>query len=73
MEDLSTRTVQEVLDDHLKLDEHFGAEEVWRRIVEEDIRRNVSEDIVKSSKSRVPSPYAKVPLRPAGVSGPLSW
>jgi hypothetical protein len=46
MEDLSARTAQEVLDDHLKLDEHFGAEEDWRRIVEEDIRRNVSEDIV---------------------------
>jgi len=27
MEDLSTRTAQEVLDDHLKLDEHFGVEE----------------------------------------------
>jgi hypothetical protein len=46
VEDLSARTAQEVLDDHLKLDEHFGAEEDWRRIVEEDIRRNVSEDIV---------------------------
>jgi SnoaL-like domain len=46
MEDLSTRTAQEVLDDHLKLDEHFGAEEDWHRIVEEDIRRNVSEDVV---------------------------
>ena len=46
MEDLSSRTAQEVLDDHLKLDEHFGAEEDWRRIVEEDIHRNVSEDIV---------------------------
>jgi len=38
MEDLSACTAQEVLDDHLKLDEHFGAEEY--------IRRNVSEDIV---------------------------
>jgi hypothetical protein len=46
MEDLSACTAQEVLDDHLKLNEHFGAEEDWRRIVEEDIRRNVSEDIV---------------------------
>jgi hypothetical protein len=46
MEDLSTRTAQEVLDDHLKLDEHFGAEKDWQRIVEEDIRRNVSEDVV---------------------------
>jgi hypothetical protein len=46
MEGLSTRTAQEVLDDHLKLDEHFGAEKDWRRILEEDIRRNVSEDVV---------------------------
>ena len=46
MEDLSTRTAQEVLDDHLNLAERFGAEEDWRRIVEEDLRRNVSEKIV---------------------------
>ena len=46
MEDLSARTAQEVLDNHLKLNEHFGAEEDWRSIVEEDIHRNVSEDIV---------------------------
>ena len=46
MEDLSTRTAQEVLDDHLNLTERFGAEETWQRIVEEDIRRNVSEDVV---------------------------
>ncbi len=46
MEDLSKRSAQEVLDDHLNLTEHFGAEESWERIVEEDIRRNVSEDIV---------------------------
>jgi hypothetical protein len=46
VENLSSRTAQEVLDDHLKLDEHFGAEEDWRSIVEEDIRRNISGDIV---------------------------
>ena len=46
MEDLSERSAQEVLDDHLSLTERFGAEENWQRIVEEDIRRNVSEDIV---------------------------
>ena len=46
MEDLSTRTGQEVLDDHLILTERFGVEETWQRIVEEDIRRNVSEDMV---------------------------
>jgi hypothetical protein len=46
VEDLSKRSAQEVLDDHLNLTERFGAEENWQRIVEEDIRRNVSEDIV---------------------------
>jgi hypothetical protein len=46
MEDRSIRTAQEVLDDHLKLDEHFGAGEAWHRILEEDIRRNASEDVV---------------------------
>ena len=35
-----------MLDDHLNLDENFGAQEDWRRIVEEDIHRNVSEEIV---------------------------
>ena len=44
MENLSARTAREVLDDHLMLDEHFG--EDWQRIVDEDISRNVSEDIV---------------------------
>ena len=46
MEELSSRTAQEVLDDHLNTDEHFGVEQDWQRIVEEDIRRNVSEEIV---------------------------
>ena len=46
MEDLSNRTAQEVLDDHLNLSEHWGAEEAPERIAEEDMRRNVSEDIV---------------------------
>ena len=53
-QDLSSRTAQEVLDDHLNLAEHWGAEEGAQRIteedieraIEEDIRRNVSEDIV---------------------------
>ena len=54
MEDLSSRTAQEVLDDHLNLAEDWGAQEGAERIAEEDlerafeedIRRNVSEDIV---------------------------
>jgi len=55
MEDLSNRTSQEVLDEHLNLAEDWGAEdggaepiteEAIEQAVEEDIRRNVSEDIV---------------------------
>ena len=54
MEDLSSRTAQEVLDDHLNLAEDWGAHEGVERVtkedieraVEEDMRRNVSEDIV---------------------------
>ena len=46
MEDLSTRPAQEVLDDHLNLAEHWGGEGGFERILEEDLRRNVSEDIV---------------------------
>jgi hypothetical protein len=54
VEDLSGRTAQEVLDDHLNLAEDWGAqegaeritEEDIERVVEEDMRRNVSEDIV---------------------------
>lgn len=53
MENVSKRTAQEVLDDHLNLSEHCGAEEAaesiaeedMERIIEEDVRRNVSEDI----------------------------
>jgi SnoaL-like domain len=46
MEDLSSRTAREVLDDHLNLAENWGAEEDIERIIEEDMRRNVSEEIV---------------------------
>src|SRR5918994_1641825 len=46
MEDLSNRTAQEVLDAHLNVAEHGGGEGVFERGLEEDIRRNVSEDIV---------------------------
>src|SRR3954463_10157804 len=54
MENLSSRTAQEVLDDHLNLAEDWGAKEGAEhvtegdiaRTVEEDMRRNVSEDIV---------------------------
>ncbi len=46
MEELSKRSAQEVLDDHLNLAENWGGEEGFESILEEDIRRNVSEDIV---------------------------
>jgi hypothetical protein len=46
MEDLNTRTAQEVLDDHLNLAEPFGGEGDIERVVEEDLRRNVSEEVV---------------------------
>jgi SnoaL-like domain len=55
MEDLSNRTAQEVLNDHLNLAEYWWAEdggaepiteEAIEQAVEEDMRRNVSEEIV---------------------------
>jgi hypothetical protein len=46
MEDLSSRPAHEVLDDHLNLAEHWGGEGGFERGLEDDIRRNVSEDIV---------------------------
>src|SRR5215210_7345245 len=46
MEELSNRSAKEVLDDHLNVAENWGAKEDTERIVEEDMRRNVSEDKV---------------------------
>ena len=46
MEDLSSRTAQEVLDDHLNLAENWGGERGFESGLEEDLRRNTSEDIV---------------------------
>jgi hypothetical protein len=46
MENLSSRTAQEVLDDHLNLAKNWGAKGDIEHILEEDIRRNVSEDLV---------------------------
>jgi hypothetical protein len=45
MEDLGSRTAHEVLDDHLGLSENWGGEAGFERILEEDIRRNLSEEI----------------------------
>jgi hypothetical protein len=46
MEDLSSRTAQEVLDDHLNLAENWGGEVGFERGLQEDLRRNLSKDIV---------------------------
>ena len=45
MENLGSRTAQEVLDDHLNLAENWG-EVGFERGLEEDLHRNTSEDIV---------------------------
>lgn len=46
MEDLSARSAREVLDDHLNIAQEWTGEEDIEAIVQEDLRRNVAEDIV---------------------------
>ena len=46
MEDLSTRTAQEVLDDHLNLAENWGGDGGFERMLEVDLERNYSKEIV---------------------------
>ena len=46
MEELSKRSAQEVLDDHLDIANRWGSDEGVERIVEEDLRRNVAEECV---------------------------
>jgi hypothetical protein len=46
MKDLDIRPAQEVLDDHLNLAENWGGEVGFERGLDEDLRRNTSEDIV---------------------------
>jgi hypothetical protein len=46
MEDLSKRTAREVLDDHLDIANRWGPEQDLEEVVAEDLRRNVSEEIV---------------------------
>jgi hypothetical protein len=45
VDDLSSRTARQVLDDHLNIANNWVGEP-FERILEEDLRRNVSEDIV---------------------------
>ena len=45
MDELSNRTAREVLDDHLTIANRWGGEP-FERILEEDLRRNVADDIV---------------------------
>jgi len=46
VDELSNRSAQEVLNDHLNLAKDWGAEDDMARLFEEDIRRNVSEACV---------------------------
>ena len=46
MDDLSARTAQQVLDDHLNLAENWGGEGGFERMFEVDLKRNHSKDIV---------------------------
>ena len=45
MDELSVRTAREVLDDHLNIANNWVGQP-FERILEEDLRRNVSEEIV---------------------------
>lgn len=46
MDDLSRRTAREVLDDHLHIANDWVVGEAFEELLEEDLRRNVAEDIV---------------------------
>jgi hypothetical protein len=46
MGDPSARTARQVLDDHLNLAENWGGEGGFERILEVDLERNTSKDIV---------------------------
>jgi SnoaL-like domain len=45
-EDLRNRSAQEVLDDHLNIAQRWGEDVGLERIVQDDLERNVAEDIV---------------------------
>lgn len=45
MDELNSRTTREVLDDHLNIANRWAGEP-FEEILEEDLRRNVSEDVV---------------------------
>ena len=46
MDDLSRRTAREVLDDHLGIANTWGDDVPFERVLDEDLRRNVADDIV---------------------------
>jgi hypothetical protein len=46
MEDLSSRSAQQVLDDHLNIAQRWSSETDFDQILEDDLQRNVSEDIL---------------------------
>jgi hypothetical protein len=46
VEDLGSRSAREVLEDHLNIAQRWGGEADFEQILEDDLRRNVAEDIV---------------------------
>jgi hypothetical protein len=46
VDDLSSRSAREVLDDHLNISNTWVGGRSFEKVLEEDLRRNVSEDIV---------------------------
>ena len=46
MNDLSRRSAREVLDDHLNIAQRWSTNTPFEQVLEDDLRRNVSEDIV---------------------------
>jgi len=46
MEDLQNRTAREVLEDHLDISNRWGGDTPFEEVLAEDLRRNISEDIV---------------------------
>jgi hypothetical protein len=46
VEDLGSRSAREVLDDHLNIAQRWGGQADFEQVLEDDLRRNVADDIV---------------------------
>jgi hypothetical protein len=46
MNDLSSRSAREVLDDHLNIAQRWSTDTPFEELLDDDLRRNVAEDIV---------------------------